>query len=130
MESPLVILSVEDDDDILFIIACSLCLDPDIVVHSAPSAEHALRMLNEADKRIACVLLDVHMPKTGGEELLTALRKLDAHRHTPVILLTASLYPAEIAEYKKLDVVGVISKPFNPLTLAHRVRALIDGNSI
>ena len=70
------------------------------------------------------VLLDVMMPGMDGPATLAELRKLPQGRDVPVIFMTAKVQQAEIEGYKKLGAIGVIAKPFDPMTLADKVREL------
>jgi len=40
------------------------------------------------------------------------------------VFMTAKIQPAEISYYKELGAIDVIPKPFDPMTLADRVRAI------
>lgn len=70
------------------------------------------------------VLLDVMMPEMDGPEVFRQLRKSPDTSETPVVFMTAKVQPAEVAEYLSLGAIGVISKPFDPITLADELRAI------
>ncbi|WP_029008286.1 response regulator [Azospirillum halopraeferens] len=70
------------------------------------------------------VLLDVNLPGSGGPEILAALRAEPALAGLPVIFVTAGVTPEDARRYTALGAAGVIAKPFDPMTLADRVRAL------
>ena len=70
------------------------------------------------------LLLDVMMPGMDGPTTLARLRELPATREVPVIFMTAKVQAREIEHYKALGALGVISKPFDPMTLAAQVKAL------
>jgi len=70
------------------------------------------------------ILLDVMMPDMDGPSTLEALKKHDALKHIPVIFLTAKILPDEIARFKALGAIDVISKPFDPMTLADEIKAI------
>ena len=42
--------------------------------------------------------------------------------------MTARLQPSEIEEYRLLGAIGVIPKPFDPMTLADDIRRLVADN--
>lgn len=73
------------------------------------------------------VMLDVMMPGMDGPATLVELRKLPAGAKVPVIFMTAKVQQAEIDGYRKLGAAGVIPKPFDPMTLAERVREIWNG---
>ena len=44
---------------------------------------------------------------------------------TPVIFLTAKVQPADRQKFMQLGVRGIISKPFDPLTLGQQIREML-----
>src|SRR5690606_29212947 len=57
-------------------------------------------------------------------------RELDALAATPVVFMTARAQAREIASFKLLGAVGVIPKPFDPMTLAASVRSYANPQPI
>jgi CheY-like chemotaxis protein len=119
------ILCVDDDEDTLFITTLSLELDNDIRVTKSSRGSDALALLAGSGAQIDCIILDVRMPDMGGPELLAAIRTLPAHRKTPVIFLTAGIRDGDAERYAALGASGVLSKPYDPLTLAADVRRIL-----
>jgi two-component system OmpR family response regulator len=73
------------------------------------------------------VLLDVMMPGMDGPTTLSELRKVDGMQHVPVIFVTAKVQSSEVQQYLTLGAIGVIAKPFDPMTLADDARALWEA---
>src|SRR5262249_52454377 len=71
------------------------------------------------------VLLDVMMPVMDGPATLSALRNNPATSSIPVIFLTAKAMSSEIERLKGLGALGVLTKPFDPMTLASQVRDVL-----
>ncbi len=115
------VLVVDDDDHIREVAALALTVVGGLRVvtaHDGPSAlESALTDRPDA------VLLDVRMPGMTGIETLARLKKDERTAATPVILLTASLMPHDASP--ETDAVGIISKPFDPMTLAAQTRSIL-----
>lgn len=63
------------------------------------------------------ILLDVMMPVMDGPEVLKEIRKNPEYKDIPVIFLTSKAQPSEIQELEKMDVLGVIPKPFDTMQL-------------
>jgi len=122
----LTVLHVDDEPDIREVAAFALELDPDIVLSAAPSGEAALQTL-EAGLRPDVILLDVMMPRLDGPGTLERLRTIPGLETTPVIFMTARVQASECDRYIGLGAVGVITKPFDPMTLAEQVRDLLVG---
>ncbi|MEW6257829.1 MAG: response regulator [Pseudomonadota bacterium] len=116
------VLYVDDDADIREIVTLSLCLDPDIAVETAPSGAAALERARKGG--LDLMLLDVMMPQMDGRTTFSALQDLALVPPVPVIFVTARTQAHEIAQFKELGAIGVIAKPFDPMTLAREVRAL------
>ncbi|GAA0650368.1 response regulator [Brevundimonas lenta] len=123
---PLSLLHVDDDDDIRDVAAMSLELDPTIDLTSAASGEEALDLLS-AGLRPDVILLDVMMPRLDGPGTLEGLRRIAGLEDTPVIFMTARTQGSEVQQWVRLGAVGVITKPFDPMTLAGQVRDVLSG---
>lgn len=117
------ILHVDDEPDICEIGALALALDPDFEVRTCLSGEQALG--EAAAWRPDLILLDVMMPRMDGLATLKALRDDSATKRTPVIFLTARAQANEIGKLSACGVLGVIPKPFDAMTLARDVRAML-----
>ena len=70
------------------------------------------------------ILLDVMMPGMDGPDTLARLKANEATRAIPVIFLTAKVQTREIERYLALGAIGVIAKPFDPMTFPDEVRRL------
>lgn len=116
------VLYVDDDPDIREIVTLSLGLDPDLVVETLGSGAEAV--LRAKAGGLDLILLDVMMPDMDGRTTFGALRALGLEPPVPVAFVTARTQAHEIAQFRALGAVGVIAKPFDPMTLAREVRAL------
>ena len=118
------LLHVDDEPDIREVAAFALELDPDIHLTSAPSGEVALDLL-EGGFRPDVILLDVMMPRLDGPGTLGRLRLMPGLETTPVIFMTARVQAGEVDQYIAMGAIGVITKPFDPMTLAGQVNDLL-----
>lgn len=118
------ILLVDDEADIREVAALSLQTLGGWRVSSASGGAAAI-----AVARAECpdvILLDVMMPELDGPTTLARLRG-DARTHTiPVIFLTAKAQHADQRGLARLDVSGVLTKPFDPMTLSDQINAILD----
>ena len=118
---PKQILIIDDENDIQEVARLSLELTENwIVIGANGGAAGALLALSaEPD----AILLDVMMPDMDGP---STLRVLQQQRVTiPVIFLTAKVQPADRQKFMQLGVKGIISKPFDPLTLGSQIREML-----
>lgn len=114
------ILLVDDEPDIREVVDVSLSLDPEFRVRACASGADALVMAAQWSPSL--ILLDVMMPLMDGPETLANLRKNPRTADIPVLFLTARTQTAEIERFTSLGAQGVLSKPFDPMTLAASVR--------
>lgn len=110
------ILLVDDDVDIQEAAELGLNAIGEFKLTVCSSGEEALAKVKEVKPQL--ILLDVHLPDKDGPTTLKELQKIPEVRSIPVVFLTASVQPHEIASYKQMGVLDVISKPFDPMTLA------------
>jgi two-component system, OmpR family, response regulator len=119
------ILYVEDEPDIQAVALLALELVGGFTVKVCSSGEEALREADDFAPQM--ILLDVMMPVMDGPGTLKALRERPAFQTVPVAFMTAKVQPQEVAHYKALGALGVIAKPFDPMTLANQVRSIWEA---
>ena len=117
------ILHVDDDPDIRDVAQLSLQLDPTFVVRSADSAAQALEMIAISAPDV--ILLDVMMPGMDGPDMFERLQSCPETAVIPVIFMTAAAQEQTAQDLIGLGAAGVISKPFDPLSLCGDVRNLL-----
>ncbi|PYE49909.1 response regulator [Deinococcus yavapaiensis] len=127
IDAPSRILLAEDDPDIQAIAQIALEDVGGFQVHLCASGAEALAQF--ADFAPDLVMLDVMMPGMTGPDTLKALRELPGGRDVPVVFMTARVQASEVQAYLDLGAIGVIPKPFEPMTLAEDVRALLHDHS-
>lgn len=115
------ILHVDDEFDIREIVEVSLRLDPSIETRSCASGLEALAVASDWLPDV--IVLDAMMPVMDGPTTLARLRGEPRTAVIPVVLMTARAQSSEINYFRSLGAAGVISKPFDPITLAAAIRA-------
>jgi CheY-like chemotaxis protein len=118
------ILHVDDEPDIREVVEISLGLDPDFETRSCASGQEAL--VAAAEWKPDIILLDVMMPVMDGPATLQCLQEDNRTAGIPVVFMTARAQSRELNLFRSLGAVGVIPKPFDPMTLAASVRAHIE----
>jgi CheY-like chemotaxis protein/HPt (histidine-containing phosphotransfer) domain-containing protein len=118
------ILHVDDEPDIREVVELSLGLDPDFTVQGCGSGKEALVVAAEWQPDF--ILLDVMMPVMDGPATLIQLRANARTADIPVIFMTARAQAREVDRFRSLGAVGVIPKPFDPMTLAASVRSYVQ----
>jgi two-component system, cell cycle response regulator len=119
------LLYVDDDADIREIVQMSLSLDGKLEVHTSDGGERSLHEMRHEKPDL--VVLDVMMPGMDGPALLKRMRQDPGLAHIPVIFMTAKVSHEETQKFRELSAIGVIAKPFDPMTLGSQVRALWES---
>jgi CheY-like chemotaxis protein len=117
------LLYVDDEADIRDVVEIALEDEADFELRLCASGAAALQLAQEF--RPDLLLLDVMMPGLDGPSTLARLRELPGMKGTPAAFVTAKVQPGEIEQLIALGAVGVIAKPFDPMTLAAQVRDLL-----
>lgn len=116
------ILHVDDDEDILEIARMALQLVDNFDLHQFSSGPSALASLDTVAPQL--LLLDVMMPGMTGPELSCHIRSIDRHKDIPVIFMTAKAEDSMSKELLESGALGVITKPFDPMTLGSQIRSI------
>jgi CheY-like chemotaxis protein len=117
------LLIVDDEEDICQIVQASLEEFGGWQTAIATSAPEGLAFAQA--HRPDAILLDVSMPEMDGFELFERLQGDVETVNIPVILLTSKVLARDRQRFATLKVAGVITKPFNPLTIWQQVAALL-----
>lgn len=76
--------------------------------------------------RPSLILLDLNLPGTDGEDILKQLKQHEALRSIPVIALSGSENPQEVAELYQLGVNSYILKPINTVKFKTSMQLLVE----
>jgi CheY-like chemotaxis protein len=117
------VLVIDDEDDIRHVARLALGRAGGMEVVDTARSEDAVNLA--ARERPDVILLDVMMPGRDGPATLAALRADERTAAVPVVFLTAKAMPSEIQRLKTLGAAGVLTKPFDPMTLAAALRATL-----
>ena len=117
------VLIVDDEPDIRRIAKLGLSRVGKMDVVEATNGTEALARAKEDLPDV--VLLDVMMPGLDGPSTLARLREDPATSAIPVVFLTAKAIASEVDRLKSLGAAGVLTKPFDPMTLARELRAVL-----
>lgn len=114
------LLYVEDEKDIQLIAKLALTQVGGYDLCLCSSGEEALERAVGFSPDL--ILLDVMMPGMDGLQTFKALRDLEELKSVPVVFMTARARKQDLQVYVDLGALGVIEKPFNPMSLAEEVR--------
>ncbi len=115
------ILIVEDDEAIRDVIRYTLENNGFKNTLSAGDGETGLNLALR--ERPSLILLDLMLPKMDGLDVCRHLKREDATRDIPVVMLTAKSEESDIVLGLELGAVDYITKPFSGKVLIARIRA-------
>jgi CheY-like chemotaxis protein len=113
---------VVDDEEIIRTTAQRMIEHAGFLVLTARDGEEATELYRKRQAEVVCVVLDLTMPKRGGEETLRELRKICPD----VRVILSSGYGEENAteRFSELGLAGFIQKPFELSTMLNQLRNL------
>jgi two-component system CheB/CheR fusion protein len=120
------ILVVDDEPDIRQIAERALTRAGYDVLLAADGTEGS-RVFSRNKNRISLVILDLTMPKSGGEDTLRRLKK--ARKDIPVILTSGYDETESMRRFGEEDLAGFLRKPFTIDRLLEQVNALLGPPS-
>jgi CheY-like chemotaxis protein len=117
------VLLVDDEPDIRKIGKMSLVGVGRFQTTVASSAREGLDMAKL--ERPDLILLDMMMPGMDGLAALEELRRTPELRDIPVMFMTAKVQRSEVDQYIGKGAIGVIQKPFDPMTLPGEILRIL-----
>ena len=118
------ILIADDEARIRRLVADFLRRDGHTILEAGDGTE-ALEIVEAHRAELSLVILDVMMPKMDGFAVLAAIRAGDHGKPLPVMMLTARAEDTDQLHGLEAGADDYVAKPFSPLVLAARVKALL-----
>jgi DNA-binding response OmpR family regulator len=119
------ILIADDDDNIRKLISLYLRKEG-FDIKEARDGTKALSIIENS--RVDLVILDIMMPGLDGWELCREIRRWDAN--IPLLMVTAKAESAHKVKGFQLGTDDYLTKPFDPLELVMRVKALLKRSLV
>ncbi|MCA9575148.1 MAG: response regulator [Myxococcales bacterium] len=113
------VLVVEDSSAMRAFVQAALEVSGDVLVTQASSGFEALRILPRESFDV--VVVDINMPDINGLELVSFMRRNEAHQRTPIILISTEAGERDQARGLAIGANAFLSKPFT----ADALRALV-----
>jgi CheY-like chemotaxis protein len=118
------VLIIDDEADICTVVQVALEELAGWQTVAAGSGAEGLRLAQTT--AVDAILLDISMPDMDGFAIHQALRQAPSTQGIPVVVFTSKVLARDRARFATLNIAGVITKPFNPLTLAQQIAALLQ----
>src|SRR5262245_20412986 len=97
--------------------------NPALEVEICEDGEQALARLeaNASERTLDLVLIDWNVPRKSGREVLAELAQASHARRTPIVVLSSSEAPNDLADAYDLGVAGYLVKPVSYQEFADRI---------
>lgn len=118
------ILVIDDEPAILAVIKASLEILGKWEVLTASTGQDGLKKAKTEYPDV--ILLDMMIPDLDGLKLLQELRNCPTTYPISVILVTGKGQPLEEADYHRLEIAGIMTKPFEPLKLVQKITEILN----
>lgn len=117
------ILLIDDEPDIHTIVELGLMMEASWTMLTASSGDEGVKIA--MSKQPDVILLDAMMPVLDGLATLELLHATVETKDIPVIFLTAKAQASSRKEFYAAGAKGVITKPFDPTTLASQISGFL-----
>ncbi|MEM9923180.1 MAG: response regulator [Cyanobacteria bacterium P01_D01_bin.50] len=118
------ILLIDDEETIQEVVQVGIEIEAGWDVAIASSGAEGIEVAQAQQPDV--ILLDVMMPDMDGISTLSQLKANIKTQSIPVILLTAKTQAADKKQFQNVEIMGVITKPFNSMTLASRIAKILQ----
>lgn len=116
------ILYAEDEPDVQTIVEISVWSTSDYQIKTCKNGKELLECVEEYNPDL--ILLDVMMPEMDGPTTYKNLQLNEKTKNIPVIFITAKAQSHEVQLFKETGVIGVITKPFDPVSLCSDIQKI------
>lgn len=118
------VLLIDDEEDIRKVGRLSLEAVGHFETAVAGSAKEGFDLAR--CQRPDVIVMDMMMPDVDGIAALAELKTIPELNDIPVIFMTAKAQRDEIAFYLECGAIGVVKKPFDPMTLPGEIAAILN----
>jgi DNA-binding response OmpR family regulator len=117
------VVIADDDADIRALIALSVTRAGAVVAADVATGSDALLAIKQCVPDLA--ILDVSMPEMTGLQVCRAVRADPTTSDVRILVLSAAVHPAAVAEGGAAGADAYEFKPFSPRTLSERIREML-----
>jgi two-component system OmpR family response regulator len=116
------ILYAEDEPDVQTVVELTVQTMSDYEIKICGNGKILLDCVEEYNPDL--ILLDVMMPEMDGPTTFKILQSDENTKNIPVIFMTAKAQVQEVATFKETGILGVITKPFDPMNLCDEIQEI------
>lgn len=113
------ILYAEDEIDVQTVVELTIQTMSDYQIKICNNGQELLEQVEEYKPDL--ILLDVMMPEMDGPTTFKNLQENEKTKEIPVIFMTAKAQVHEVENFRATGALGVITKPFDPMSLCDEI---------
>lgn len=127
LRAPYILLAEDSEDDLFFARRCLAASGIELELRRCADGLEICSHLQKCDDDLPlAIILDLKMPLMDGFETLQWIREQSAFKHLPVIILSSSDMPQDLARAKKLGCTEYLVKPNGLRNLEKLLKNLIE----
>lgn len=119
------ILYAEDEVDVQTVVELTVQTLSNYEIKVCDNGKKLLECVEEYNPDL--ILLDVMMPEMDGPTTFKNLQINEKTKNIPVVFMTAKAQVHEIENLKETGISGVITKPFDPVSLCGDIEKIWEG---
>lgn len=120
------IIYAEDEPDLQTVVEMTVQAMSDFEMKICDNGKILLECVEEYSPDL--IMLDVMMPELDGPSTFNKLKEMEKLKNVPVIFMTAKAQVHEVEHFKSLGAIGVITKPFDPMTLCEEIQNIWNAS--
>lgn len=121
------ILYAEDEPDVQTVVELTVQTMSNYEIKICDNGKRLLECVEEYNPDL--ILLDVMMPEMDGPTTYKNLQENPNTKNIPVVFMTAKAQVHEIETFKETGILGVITKPFDPINLCSEIEGVWNGSN-
>lgn len=121
------ILYAEDEVDVQTVVELTIQTMSDYQIKICNNGKELLDLVDEYNPDL--ILLDVMMPEMDGPTTFKNLQENPKTKNIPIIFMTAKAQVHEVEKFKETGALGVITKPFDPMTLCDEIQEIWNSKN-
>jgi len=121
------ILYAEDEPDVQTVVELTIQAMSEYQIKICDNGKILLDCVEDYNPDL--ILLDVMMPEMDGPTTFKNLQVSEKTKDIPVIFMTAKAQVHEVETFKETGILGLITKPFDPMSLCSEIESIWNNKN-
>jgi response regulator RpfG family c-di-GMP phosphodiesterase len=100
----------DDEDDTEFFAEALQRINPEINLNLSREPDKVVNILSAMEKKPDFIFLDCYMPIANGMQVAIRIKRKEALRRIPIIIISGGLDKSQIAEFNRLGIYMFVTK--------------------